>query len=78
MSDEGLLCIRAAKESQIIQAISELYGVTLTEAADLFYRSDTSSLIEEGVSDLHCRSYKYLATIVWEEYAGKAAAAAGG
>lgn len=32
--------------------------------------SQTSALIEEGVSDLHCRSPKYLATLVWEEYKG--------
>lgn len=32
--------------------------------------SQTSALIEEGFSDLHCRSPKYLATLVWEEYKG--------
>lgn len=40
----------------------------LTEATDMFYQSETSELIEEGVSDLQCRSPKYLATLVWEEF----------
>ena len=30
--------------------------------------SETANLIEEGVSDLHCRSDKYLAGEVWREY----------
>ncbi len=25
-------------------------------------------MIEDGVADLQCRSDKYLATLVWEEY----------
>ena len=25
-------------------------------------------LIEDGIADLHCRSDKYLATIIWDEY----------
>ncbi|WP_302320640.1 hypothetical protein [uncultured Duncaniella sp.] len=32
------------------------------------YESETSDLIEEGVADLYCRSDKYLAILVWEEY----------
>lgn len=71
MSEEGIICLRAAKSSHIIQAISELYNISLTEAADIFYQSETSRLIEEGVADLHCRSDKYLATVVWDEFAEK-------
>ena len=44
--------------------------MSLKEAADIYYMSQTSALIEEGFSDLHCRSPKYLATLVWEEYKG--------
>lgn len=67
MTEEGNLTIRGAKCSRVIQAISELFGVTLQKATDIFYMSETSRLIEEGVADLHCRSDKYLASIIWEE-----------
>lgn len=46
----------------------ELYGLSLQEAADIYYQSDTSELIEEGVADLQCRSDKYLASVIWEEH----------
>lgn len=43
----------------------------MAEATDIFYKSDTSLLIEQGVADLHCRSDKYLASLVWDEFHGK-------
>lgn len=49
-------------------ALSELYGISLQEATDIYYQSETARLIEEKVADLHCRSEKYLATLVWEEH----------
>lgn len=45
-----------------------MHNVTLQEATDIYYNSDTSTLIEDGVADLHCRSDKYLAEEVWNEY----------
>ncbi|MDE6722177.1 MAG: DUF3791 domain-containing protein [Bacteroidaceae bacterium] len=60
--------MRAAKIANIIVCLCELYGMSLQEATDMFYKSTTSDLIEEGVADLQCRSDKYLATLVWEEY----------
>lgn len=45
-----------------------MHGVSLQEATDIYYNSETSNLIEEGVADLHCRSDKYLAEEVWREY----------
>lgn len=45
-----------------------MYGVSLEEATDIFYNSETSNMIEDGVADLHCRSDKYLAEEVWDEY----------
>ena len=67
MSQEGDLIMRGNKNAEIIMAISEMFSVPTTEAADIFYTSETSSLIEDGVADLQCRSAKYLATLVWEE-----------
>ncbi len=46
----------------------ELFGVSLNEATDIYYNSVTSEMIEDGTADLHCRSDKYLASIVWDEY----------
>lgn len=68
---EERLYFQAQKSADVIRSIHELYGVSLEEAADIYYRSDTSSLIEEGISDLHCRSEKYLASLVWDEYQGR-------
>ena len=42
--------------------------LSLDKATDIFYSSETASMIEEGVADLHCRSDKYLAGEVWREY----------
>ena len=62
------MVMRAAKIARIIENLCSLYGVTLQEATDMYYESEISQLIEEGVSDLQCRSDKYLATLVWEDY----------
>lgn len=67
MTEEGRMVMRAAKIANIIVCLCELYGMPLQEATDVFYKSITADLIEEGVADLQCRSDKYLATLVWEE-----------
>lgn len=56
------------KAAAIVMAICELYNLPIGQATDIFYKSETSSLIDEGVADLHCRSPKYLAQCVWDEY----------
>lgn len=61
------MALRAAKCANIIKAICELSDLTLSESTDIFYKSETAGLIEEGVADLQCRSDKYLATLVLEE-----------
>ena len=61
------MVLRANKNARIIMSICEIYGISLPQAAEIFYDSDTSDMIEEGVADLQCRSDKYLATVVWEE-----------
>ena len=32
------------------------------------YNSETANMIEEGIADLHCRSDKYFAEEIWNEY----------
>lgn len=49
-------------------SLRELYGLSLQEATDVFYQSETAGLIEDGIADLQCRSNKYLATLVWDEF----------
>ena len=65
--DEAFHAIIEAKYARIIAAISNLHGVPLNEAMDIFYHSPLLPLIEEGVADLHCRSDLYLADEIWCE-----------
>lgn len=66
--DETNTIFRGDKAAEIIEALHELYDISLEKAADIYYQSDTSELIDEGVADLHCRSPKYLAQCIWDEY----------
>lgn len=68
MTDENKMAFQANISARIIKNLSDMYGVSIQEAADMYYQSDTSEFIEEGVSDLQCRSDKYLTTLVWDEY----------
>lgn len=68
MTEESRLAFQAGKSAKIIKSMCDLYGLSLQEAADIYYQSDTSELIEEGIADLQCRSDKYLASVIWEEY----------
>lgn len=68
MSEEGKVVLRATKVANIILSLSILYNLSLRQATDVYYNSITSGLIEEGIADLQCRSDKYLATLIWEEF----------
>lgn len=65
---ETELYLRGYKNARIIMAISELYNISIQDATSIYFKSETAKLIEEKISDLHCRSEKYLAILVWEEY----------
>ena len=54
--------------SNIISSLSEMYHITIEEATDIYYSSEMADLIDEGIADLHCRSDKYLATEIWNDY----------
>ena len=71
MSEETLQIMKSEQCTRIIINISEMFGVSLQKAADIYYGSETANLIEEGVADLHCRSDKYLAEEIWNEYQEK-------
>lgn len=70
MSETDLV-LRANKNAAIIMCISDLFGVSIQDATNIYYQSETAQLIEDKVADLHCRSEKYLATLVWEEHLEK-------
>lgn len=68
LHDEGWHAVLEAKYARIISEISQMYHIPLSKAMDMFYASDTMNLMEDGIADLHCRSDKYLAEAVWEEF----------
>ena len=65
--NEAYHAILGAKYARIIEEMSKMYHITMEEAMDRFYSSDTLQLMEEGVADLHCRSDKYLAEEISNE-----------
>lgn len=56
------------KYARIIALLAAHLGVTREEAMDIFYNSSLFELIDKGVADLHCRSDKYLASEICDEY----------
>ena len=57
--------LRDMKISRIISEMSQMYNLSLEEAMEIFYNTDTADMIKEGVAEIHCRSEKYLAQCVW-------------
>lgn len=52
--------ILQAKYARIIKGIADRLNISLEEAMDGFYHSQTFQLIDKGIADLHCRSDIYL------------------
>ena len=71
MSEESKQVLRSSQCARIIVCISEMFNVPLEKATDIYYSSDIANMIEQGVADLHCRSDKYLAGEIWQEYQEK-------
>ena len=53
MSEESRQILKSSQCARIIMCISEMFNVPLEKATDIYYSSDTSNLIEEGIADLH-------------------------
>lgn len=66
--DETKQTILSAKNARIIALLSSLLNKSIEEAADVFYNSEIAQMIQDGVSDLHCRSDEYLANEIFLEY----------
>ncbi len=71
MTDASKQILKSAKCARVIACISDMFHISLQEATDIYYESETAEMIEDGVADLHCRSDKYLATEVWAEHTEK-------
>ncbi len=57
--------------TKIIMEFSNQTGKDVLESMDYFYNSTTYDLIKKGVSNIHCRGYKYLADELMLEYGFK-------
>lgn len=60
------------KYARIIERFSNREQLSLDDALDVFYHSETYRLISEGVSDLHCMSDEYLTEELIAEYKNRA------
>ena len=49
------------KYARIVKLFAEQTGLTLEQALDFFYNSQTFDLVSNGVADMHCFSEEYLA-----------------
>ena len=58
------------KCANVIKEYSELAGIPLRSALDVFYRSNLYTEIRHGISDMHCRSDGYLAEELMLEVKG--------
>ena len=49
------------KYANVIETFSKRRNISLREAMDIFYKSQTYQDMRDGISDMHCRSDEYLA-----------------
>ena len=49
------------KYAKVVEAFSRRQNISLRQAMDVFYKSQTYQEMRSGVSDMHCRSEEYLA-----------------
>ena len=68
MTEDSKNIILQAKNARIIEILAQKFGGSIEKALDIFYKSATAQLIQDGVADLHCRSDNYLAEEIYREY----------
>lgn len=56
------------KYCRVIECFAKQEGLSLDEALNFFYHSETYQLIRDGVSDMHCMSDAYLVEELKREY----------
>ena len=52
----------------VIETFAAMGNISGREALDLFYKSQIYQEMRDGVSDMHCRSEKYLAEDLMQEF----------
>ncbi|MDK2584484.1 hypothetical protein QOZ83_01310 [Romboutsia sedimentorum] len=57
--------------TKIIIEFSQQTEKSVEDSMDYFYKSTTYDLVRDGISDMHCRGYKYLADELMLEYGFK-------
>ena len=55
------------KYIRVVESFTKRTGFSLRESLDLFYKSLTYEEMNEGISDMHCRSDEYLAEELHQE-----------
>ena len=55
------------KYARVVELYAKENGISLENALDVFYRSELYTLMNEGVSDMHCMSDEYLVRELEEE-----------
>ena len=56
------------KYSRVVAMFAEQLGLSMEEALDFFYHSETYQELREGIAELHCRSDQYVADDLAAEY----------
>ena len=60
MTDASKQILKSAKCARVIACISDMFHVSLQEATDIYYESETADLIDDGVADkikFHAKGY---------------------
>lgn len=56
------------KYARVVARFARCVGISLNDALDFFYHSETYRLMRDGTADMHCMSDIYLAEELEEEF----------
>ena len=56
------------KYARVVAMFAAQQGLSMEDALDFFYHSETYQELREGIADLHCRSDQYVADELALEY----------
>lgn len=56
------------KYARVIEEYAKMAKLSIKDALQFFYQSEVYEEISQGISDMHCRSDKYLAQELLEEW----------
>ena len=56
------------KYARVVALFAVQQGLSMEDALDFFYHSETYQELREGIADLHCRSDQYVADELAIEY----------